>query len=433
MLYNILGFLKFLQSVVGFILMTSSVMFFREPKRKRIIMGILVMVLGISFLSYILFTKGLKSVDGFAVFVILAIQLSWFLICSKDPFFVSFFSYLSFANIYVFISYVSDSLSPHTSGTVFVIESFIIRTLIYIIILPLLFKFVRPRFRKLVNTLDKEWRAATLVPLMFLIVQSMVLYYPDPYWHWSNSWSRFVIASIYMLFVAVYYLLYVQATGIAEKYALKNEQLLMSQQEKLWESELARQKASTDIASRQKHDMRHHNQVIMELIQSGNINELKTYMEKFDSMLDKYSDNIFCSNPIANSIFNVYSSKAKKDGINIRFNVNIPRDIGIDNIDLTCILANSLENALEGSLLLDKEAQKEIIVTSKFIDNRLRVEVQNNCLANILFENDMPVTSKKGGGTGTKSIIYTAEKYDGAVSFSGIDKKFITRIVLNAK
>ena len=229
------------------------------------------------------------------------------------------------------------------------------------------------------------------------------------------------------------YLLYIQASGIVEKYALEYQQLLMYQQEKFWESELARQKASTDIASQQKHDMRHHNMVIMKLIQSDDIKELKTYMKKIDSMLDKYNSNIFCSNPIANSIFNAYFSKAKKEGIKIRFNVSIPRDIGIDNIDLTCILANSLENALEGSLLIDKKSEREIIVSSRFIDNRLRVEVQNNCLPDIVFENEMPVTTKKGGGTGTKSIIYTAERYDGAASYSVIGGKFITRIVLNAK
>lgn len=91
MLYIILVFLSFLQSVAGFTLMSSSVMRFREPIKKRIALGLFVMLCGITLLSYQLVTKGINSVDGVAVLIILAIELSWFLICSDDYFFVSFF------------------------------------------------------------------------------------------------------------------------------------------------------------------------------------------------------------------------------------------------------------------------------------------------------------------------------------------------------
>ena len=43
----------------------------------------------------------------------------------------------------------------------------------------------------------------------------------------------------------------------------------------------------------------------------------------------------------------------------------------------------------------------------------------------------MPVTQKKAGGTGTKSILYTAERYDGTAGFLVRNGKFITQIVLN--
>lgn len=58
------------------------------------------MLCGISILSYTLYTRGINSVDRFAIIVILVIELSWFLICSEDYFFVSLFSFLTFVNIY---------------------------------------------------------------------------------------------------------------------------------------------------------------------------------------------------------------------------------------------------------------------------------------------------------------------------------------------
>lgn len=432
MLYIVLVYLSFLQSVIGFTLMSSSVMLFKEPAKKRITIGLAVMILGISLLSYTLLARGAAAVDSFAILVILLIELSWFLICSGDRFFVSLFSFLTFVNIYVSISYISDNLSKDFDGNAFVGARIVIRLAIYLVILPLLFKFVRPRFRKLVETLDKEWRAATLVPLLFLLMQSMVLYYPAPYWYWTNdNWSRVIIVTAYLLFLAVYYLLYIQATAIVEKYALEKRQLLMAQQEKLWESELDRQEATAALVFQQRHDMHHHNAVIIEMLQHKDTDQLKTYMKSFDASLDAHNTNSFCSNPIANSIFNVYARRAELEGIKATFRVSVPKVVGIDNIDLTCVLGNALENALEGCQRLPDDVEREIIVTAKFIDKRLRVQVENTCRTDIPFDGELPVTQKQGGGTGTKSILYTAERYDGTAGFSVVDGKFITQIVLN--
>ncbi|MDD3414268.1 MAG: GHKL domain-containing protein [Lachnospiraceae bacterium] len=433
MLYVILIFLSFLQSVIGFTLMSSSTMRFREPIKKRIVTGFVVMLCGIILLCYQLFTQGINSVDGFAILVILVIELSWFIICSDDYFFVSLFNFLTFVNIYVSISYISDTLSFHADGYAFVIARIVIRLVIYLVILPLLFRFVRPRFRRLVDALDHEWRVAVVVPLMFLIMQIMVLYYPAPYWYWDqNTWSRFIIITVYLLFLAVYYLLYIQANAIVEKYGLEKRQLLMAQQEKLWESELDRQKATAALAFQQRHDMHHHNAVIIEMLQNNDTDQLKTYMKSFDEALNAHHANSFCTNPIANSIFNVYARRAEAEGIKTTFHVSVPEVIGIDHIDLTCVLGNALENALEGCLRMPKDEEKEIIVTTKFIDNRLRVQVENTCRADIVFDKELPVTQKQGGGTGVKSILYTAERYDGTAGFSVKDGKFITQIVLNS-
>lgn len=412
--------------------MSSSVMMFKEPVKKRIVIGLAVMIFGISVLSYILFTKGINSVDRVAILFILFIELSWFLICSKDKFFVSLFNFFTFVNIYVSISYISDTLSINYDGSAFVGARIIVRLTIYLVILPILFKFVRPRFRRLVETLDKEWRTSVVVPLMFLVMQVMVLYYPSPYWYWTNfTWSRVIIATTYILFLAVYYLLYIQANAIVEKYDLEKRQLLMSQQEKLWESELASQQETTELVYRQKHDMHHHNSVIIEMLQNGDIEQLKAYMKSVDESLDIHNSNTFCLNSIANSIFNIYYHRAEAEGIDTRFNVSVPKVIGIDNIDLTCILGNAMENALEGCMRLPDDEEKEIIVTTKFIDKRLRVQVENTCRSDIEFEGELPLTQKQGGGTGTKSILYTAELYDGTAGFSIKDGKFITQIVLN--
>lgn len=427
MLYAILIFFSFVESVIGFTLMSASTMRFREPVKKRVAAALLVMLIGVSILLYTLFTRGIYSVDGFAIAIILAIELAWFLICSDDTFFVSLFSFLSVVNIYVSTSYIGRAL------VITWLEYIIVRMPIYGTIILLLFKFVRPRFRQLVDALDREWRAATLVPLIFLILQIFVLYYPTPYWHWeSNNWNKFIIIAVYMLFLAVYYLLYIQAAAIVKKYSLEKRELLMAQQNKLWESELVRQKDSVALAAQQRHDMHHHNAVIVGMLRSGDTKGLNAYMDSFNGALNEQNGSTFCINPIVNSLLNHYAGLAEEEGIKTAFHVILAEGIGIDNIDLTCVFGNILENALEGCLRLPEGDEKEINVTAKFIDNRLRVQVENTCPLDIVFAGELPVTQKKGGGTGIKSILYTAERYDGTAGFMVRDGKFITQIVLNA-
>ncbi|MDD2458749.1 MAG: GHKL domain-containing protein, partial [Eubacteriales bacterium] len=434
MLYYVLAFLSFLQSVIGFTLISSSVMLIKEPIKRRIVMGLSVMIFGISLLSYLLYSLGTASVERVAVLFILGIELSWFLICSGDRFFVSLFSFLTFVNVYVSIGFFGDTFTVGLERSAAAAMLIVTRTIIYLIVIPLLFKFVRPRFRNLVEALDQEWRTAFLVPLIFLILQIVVLYYPQAYWHWAlNDWSRIIIVTVYVLFMAVYYLLYIQAHAIVEKYALEKRQLLMAQQEKLWEAELIRQKETAILAAKQRHDLHHHNTVVMGLLQSGEIEKLQRYMKSFDSTIDVQNSRSYCINPIANSIMNYYAFQAESKNIKTSFDVNIPDNIGIDPVDLTCILGNALENALEACLRLPTGQEKEIMVKAIYLDHRLRVRVENTCDTDVPFAGELPVTNKVGGGTGTRSILYTAERYDGTAGFMAVDGQFIAQIVLNEK
>ena len=197
MLYYALAFISFLQSVIGFTLISSSVMLFKEPMKQRVLLGLTVMIFGISLLSYLFYSQGVDSVERIAVLFILGIEVSWFLFCSKDRFFVSLFSFLTFVNVYISIGFIGDTFAFGTDGIISVVILIITRTILYALVVPPLFKSVRPRFRNLVNTLGKEWKTAFLVPLFFLVLQIVVLYYPQAYWHWPfKAWSRVIMMTV---------------------------------------------------------------------------------------------------------------------------------------------------------------------------------------------------------------------------------------------
>lgn len=431
MLYPIIIFFSFLEGAICFILLSASTMKFKEPRRKRMTAGAAVLLFIACFYIWLFFCLGIEAAQTFGILIILFSSISWFLICSGDHFFVSLFNYLSYINIFLLITCVSDMLTIHDSGVEYRVEFMVIRGLIYGLLVPLFFKFVRPHFRKLVSELNWEWRVNIIVPFIFLILQIFLLYFPVMFWY-RERYNSYLIVIVYVLFFAVYYMLYIQAATIMEKYALEKRGLLMAQQNKLWEAELTGQKAAVEQAARQHHDMRHHNAVITEMLVSNDIDGLKHYMRRYDASLEEHIMTVFCSNSTVNTILSAYFLRAKQADIEVEISAAVPEAIDIDPIDLTGVFANALENAIEGCLRLPKMASRHIKVTVKYIDDRLRIQIENTCQCEILFEDDLPLSQKKDGGTGTRSIVYTAEKYDGMVGFSVKDGKFYTQIVLNA-
>ncbi|KAF5065806.1 GHKL domain protein [anaerobic digester metagenome] len=91
----------------------------------------------------------------------------------------------------------------------------------------------------------------------------------------------------------------------------------------------------------------------------------------------------------------VYAQKADRAQIKIHFHMVVPEQAGIDNVDLTCIFGNALENSIEGCLRLTKDYEKKIVVTGKYMDGRLRIQVENSCCEGIIFDGERPKNPKE--------------------------------------
>lgn len=435
MLYYALLFIGFLEAIGCFVLMTTSTMKMREPVRKNVMIALSLMLLMISLFFAGILVFSVSTMEFFAIAITLVISGTWYFFCSADPFFVSLFQFLTFLNIYIAVGYISDRLTLDTDRLTYNIEYVIIRLCLYLIIIPVFFKYIRPGFRQLVDTLDTEWRNALLVPFLFLLLQICMLYYPVPYWHWEGDpWRTAISVIAYALFAAMYYLLYIQSSAIVRKNILEKRDLLMTQQNKLWEAEFYRREQADCLLRQQRHDLRHHNAVIINLLKEGLSGQLMSYMESFHAKEAYDGNKEYTKNPIVNSICNVYKQQADRAGIEMQLLVRVPENLAaIHSVDLTCIVCNILENAFEGCQRLPEDIPRNIDLKMKYMENRLYLQVKNTCVPDIVFEEELPVTQKEKGGTGIKSVLYTAEKYQGTANFYVEEGIFFTQIVLNTQ
>ena len=180
-----------------------------------------------------------------------------------------------------------------------------------------------------------------------------------------------------------------------------------------------------------KHDIRHFNRVLAGFIQNKEYDKAASYLQEFDSMLEGVTAVSFCENTIVNELLTIYASQCQKLGFKPRIKANVPERFAIEETDLTSLVANALENAVEAQSQLNP-GKRALQVEISFDGRKLKLMTKNPTGREISFkENGLPVSTRPvQSGIGTAQIKAIAEKYGGVASFSQEDGMFVVKAVL---
>src|SRR5699024_7130017 len=103
-------------------------------------------------------------------------------------------------------------------------------------------------------------------------------------------------------------------------------------------------------AKRLRHDLRHHMINIAEYARKGENAALLSYLEEYGADIEGTESNHLCANQTVDNILTVYARRADQNEIEADFDVKTDKEIGIRDVDLVAILANLMENAINGCL-----------------------------------------------------------------------------------
>ena len=195
----------------------------------------------------------------------------------------------------------------------------------------------------------------------------------------------------------------------------------------LLESELSAEKASVAQAMQYRHDMRHHNQLLLSLAKEGNLEKIRAYLAEYDETLENASLPSFCAHTVANALLCNFARKCENLGISYEIRCQIPASLPISDVEVCSVFGNLLENALDS---LQKCTEKSFSLVAQVADGNLCVQVRNSVHGTVRFKDGFPLTTKKNGGVGTKSIANTLALHAGLVEFSQIGSEFLTQIIL---
>lgn len=166
--------------------------------------------------------------------------------------------------------------------------------------------------------------------------------------------------------------------------------------------------------------------------------ELAGYFSGIGTALDTLNFSIHTGNPVTDVVLNGKARRAKELGIQFDSEFRFPKDYGIDAFDLSIILNNSLDNALEACELLlekDSEARTYIKISSFCKNNMFLMNVENSC-DGVLLEAESssgPRTRKKDTvqhGLGFQNILRCSEKYYGTAKYVCSGETFQLNVML---
>lgn len=172
---------------------------------------------------------------------------------------------------------------------------------------------------------------------------------------------------------------------------------------------------------------------IENLIKEGKSESAIKYINNLQNKAFKTYTWINTGNDVVDAVLNQKKSEASSKNINMDVKVSIPKDIGIEPLDLCTILGNALDNSIEANEKIQDEAQRYIKVIMNPYKDYLFIEISNPSIINPIDEDGKLRTTKKdkeNHGFGIKSIESVVEKYNGMLSYEYVNGKFILNIMV---
>ncbi|MFZ7121334.1 MAG: sensor histidine kinase [Eubacteriaceae bacterium] len=185
-----------------------------------------------------------------------------------------------------------------------------------------------------------------------------------------------------------------------------------------------------------KHDMANHLSVISGYIKCEHSDDALDYIKNLSQPLQAIDELLAINHPVVSSILCSKTMLARKRNIEIKIKNELVSDIKVNDIDLTILLGNVLDNAIEACMNVnDKEKLIKVhILTNK--DNFI-LECTNTMNSNyIKIEEDKFITSKGdkiNHGIGLKNIQSIVKKHFGDVNIKIEDNMFKIETILKNK
>lgn len=242
-----------------------------------------------------------------------------------------------------------------------------------------------------------------------------------------SALAVFILLSMDILIFYIYY-------KLTDDLLLRRMTAVYEQQLELCERHQEERELSLLQMRDAKHNMKNNFVTILAYAEKGDCRKIIDFVnDVLDESGIKISTLVNSGNIVVDSLIGYWYVVAKQMNIKFTIDVNIPMMLPFKGADLSLILGNILENAVEAA---SKEASdKYIHIRMKYDKNNLLIFVVNNYNGKLIKTKDKKLKSTKidsgNHGIGLSSVERVVSKYHGVLAIDdSTPKRFLIRIVL---
>jgi len=281
----------------------------------------------------------------------------------------------------------------------------------------LFFLFGIPAVLKMDESAD--WRFLNLTAAMNLMLLFSTgcwpIYVP------TGTWQDLVVFLL-ANFAAIAYFPVCHAS--AETNRMKRTIRMIQDNTRILQAELRSAQAAEEGARRVRHDTRHHNDVVREMLAAGRVKEAEEYLANVNrhELLSSLGRRRWCDNHLVNALLAVAERKAESRGLKLTATADVPAMLALDEADVTALVGNLLENAvLHGE---PGEVRATLALDRRGI---LRLGVENAVRPGFALVNGLPTANE---GVGLLSIRRVVEKCRGLMGYEVSAGRLICKVVI---
>lgn len=169
-----------------------------------------------------------------------------------------------------------------------------------------------------------------------------------------------------------------------------------------------------------RHDMRNHFFCIQMLAKEEKYAEMEEYLQNINEAVSDISMKFQTGNDIVDAILNVKQDIAKKKGIQILLEGNVPIMPFVDAMDWCKIFSNAVDNGIE-ALEKCEDSKRILQIQLKSNGHFFVIQIKNPCDGKVQISEKGVVTSKKEAyqhGFGLKNMETALKKYGGELKLT---------------
>ena len=180
-----------------------------------------------------------------------------------------------------------------------------------------------------------------------------------------------------------------------------------------------------------RHDYHNHIQVLKAHMSLLQYEQAKDYLEKLEEDLSTVDTVLKTGNVMVDAILNSKLSLLQEKKIAVDATAIVPGDIGISGIDLSILIGNLLDNAMEACMQIPEGHERFVRIYIDIVKKQLYISVTNTMAGKAKRMGGFYPTTKQGNhGFGLLRIDSIVSKYHGYLNRQTEEGLFATEVML---